>query len=80
LTAQIIIDPGTESVERTVSYAVQALKSAFRNFRDGSVLVLIYNDNERLIGVDLSGLPSEGLQEMVDDFVDKLEANVAQAS
>jgi len=73
LTVNLAIEPNTESDDRIVGYVTSALKSAFRNIRDGSVVTTIY-EGDRLIGVDLSGTPSPELEDLVDDMLDKLTA------
>jgi hypothetical protein len=74
LIVDVTIEPGTESVERTVGYVVQALKASQRNIRDGSVVIAIKRDGQ-LIGVDLSGTPSENLQDQVDNLMDALDTS-----
>lgn len=66
MTARIIIEPGNESIERTRGYVVSALKNSFRNLRDGSAVIALYNEDDELIGMDISGTPSEELQEILE--------------
>lgn len=66
ITARIIIEPGNESIERTRGYVISALKNSFRNLRDGSAAILLYNEDDELIGADFSGTPSEELQEVLE--------------
>lgn len=73
ITATVLVEGGSESHERTRSYVIQALKSACRNVRDGSVLIALYDENEHLIGLDVSGSPSAALQQQVDKFTEKFE-------
>lgn len=76
ITARILIEPGTESAERTRSYVVSTLKSSLRNIRDGSVAIALYNEEEDLIGLDVTGLPSETFQETVDGLFDRYEKDL----
>lgn len=72
LSAQILVESSSESEERTVGYVVSALKNSFRNIRDGTVVITIYDENEHLIGADMSGSPSAEIEDVFDDLVDKL--------
>jgi len=69
----VLVEGGSESPERIRSYVVQALKSACRNVRDGAVVTVLQDENDRLIGLDISGMPSQALQDEVDKFTDKFE-------
>jgi len=69
----VLIEPGNESSERTRSYVIQALKSALRNIRDGNVVIALYDETDQLIGMDVSGTPSESLQDTIDEWLDSYE-------
>lgn len=73
ITATVLVEGGSESLERTRSYVIQAIKSSCRNVRDGSVVIALHDENDRLIGLDISGMPSQALQDEVDKFTDKFE-------
>lgn len=73
VTARVLIEAGSESVERTRSYVIQALKSSCRNIRDGTVVIRLYDEHEQLIGTDITGTPSEDLQERFDELFDSYE-------
>ena len=75
ITARVLVEPGSESLERTMGYVISALKTACRNIRDGTVAIALYDENDRLIGMDLSGVPSEGLQVTVDDMFEDHEGS-----
>ncbi len=77
INARIVIETNAESQERTVAYVVSALKNACRNMRDGTVLIQVYDEQDRLLGADLSGSPTEELQDVFDDLVDKIEAGAS---
>ena len=68
VTARILIEAGNESLERTRSYVLQAVKSSCRNIRDGNVVIGLYNENDELIGLDMTGTPSEALQDQIDEL------------
>lgn len=68
ITARILIEPHTESSERTRGYVIAALKSSLRNIRDGSVAIALYNEEGEMIGMDVSGAPSQEFQDHVDDM------------
>lgn len=70
----VFIDSNVESEERIRAYVIQAFKNACKNIRDGTVLVVIRDENERILGVDLSGTPTPELQDSFDDMIDKLES------
>jgi hypothetical protein len=67
ITAKVLIQPGTESGERLRSYVLSALKSACRNVRDGAVAIGLYNEDGELIGLDMSGIASETMQDSIDE-------------
>jgi hypothetical protein len=71
--ARILIEPGTESLERTKSYVISAVKSSCRNIRDGNVVVALYDEDDHLLGMDVTGVPSETLQDTIDGMFDKFE-------
>lgn len=73
ISARIVVESNSESNERTIGYVVSALKNACKNIRDGTVLITIYDEDDKMIGADMSGIPSEELQDSFDDMVDKLE-------
>lgn len=75
ITAQIFIEPGAESLERTRGYVIQAIKSSARNIRDGTVVIVLYDENEKLIGMDMTGNPSPALQGSVDEMLEKFEGD-----
>ena len=77
INARIVIETNAESPERTLGYVVSALKAACRNTRDGSVLITIYDDEDHMLGADLSGTPSEELQSDLEDLLDKFEDQIA---
>jgi hypothetical protein len=73
ITARVLYEAGSESQERTRGYVVQALKSACRNIRDGNVSIALYDEDDNLIGMDVTGTPSETLQNLLDDLFESYE-------
>lgn len=73
ITATITFEAGTESPERTRGYIVQSLKSSLRNIRDGAAVICLYDDDDNLIGMDMSGTPSVTFQKAVDELLDKFD-------
>ena len=66
-TAVIVHETGSEPEERGRGYIVQSLKNACRNMRDGAAAIVIKDENGRIIGVDVSGTPSETFQEDIEE-------------
>ena len=73
ITARILVESGSESMERTRGYVIAAMKTACRNIRDGNVVVALYDEDEHLLGMDVTGVPSENLQDSIDQLFDKYE-------
>jgi hypothetical protein len=68
VTARIVIHPGPEGADRTLSYALAAFKAACRNIRDGSsVAIAFYDADGDLIGADVSGTPTPAMQRILDE-------------
>lgn len=80
ITARLILDSPVEGQDRAKGYVVSALKNSCKNIRDGTVLTTVYDDEEHIIGVDLSGTPSEELQDELEDLLDKLESPVVKVT
>lgn len=71
LTIKIVVEGADEaSMPGLVRFCVQAIKSAFRNIRNGSVAVGVYDEGGNLLGVDMTpgGSPSEEMLEIADDL------------
>jgi hypothetical protein len=77
ITARILIEPHAESSERTKGYVITALKSSLRNIRDGAVAIALYNEEGEMIGMDVTGVPSEALQVHIEELFDSYEEKTA---
>lgn len=77
INARILIESGPESAERTKGYVITALKSSLRNIRGGAVAIALYDEDEVLIGMDVSGHPSAELQEQLEDLFEHYEEKTA---
>ena len=77
INARILIESGPESVDRTRGYVITALKSALRNIRGGAVAIALYDEDDVLIGMDVSGVPSSELQEHIEDLFEHYEERPA---
>lgn len=73
ITARILVESAVESSDRTKGYVIAAVKSSLRNIRDGSVAIALYNEDDELIGMDVSGSPSPEFQGHVDDLFEHYE-------
>ncbi len=76
INARIVIESSSESPERTNGYVVSALKNACKNIRDGTAMIVIYDESDHVIGADLSGTPSDELADAFDDILDKYADSV----
>jgi hypothetical protein len=73
VTAEFYLDSGPESPERSLAFLIQAIKAAPRNLRsECSAVVLIRDEDGKIIGMDVTGTVSGQLklllEEMVDDY------------
>jgi hypothetical protein len=71
IMATILIEPGAESPDRLRGYVVSAVKNACRNIRDGTVVIVLHDEDDNLIGMDVSGTPSVTLQKEFDDLMER---------
>lgn len=68
IEARILIESHPESADRTLGYVVTALKSSVRNIRGGSVAIALYDEDDQMIGMDISGSPSASFQKQVNEL------------
>lgn len=71
IMATIMIEPGAESPDRLRGYVVSAVKNSCRNIRDGTVVIVLHDVDDNLIGMDVSGTPSVTLQKEFDDLMER---------
>lgn len=66
LSARILVEAAPEDIDRIRLYVIGALKASCRHIREGAVAITIYDENDTLIGSDISGTPSEEFQDRIE--------------
>lgn len=72
IEARIVVEDEASNIERSVGFVKTSLKGSCRNLSGGAVVIGLYDDDDELVGLDITGTPSDAMQEMVESlFEDK---------
>lgn len=66
VTAEVLLESTSGSKEGLRRHALNALKASCRNARDAVVAVVLYDDEGKVLGLDVTGTPSEEMQREID--------------
>lgn len=66
LTATVVFECDPQDEQRIRAYVTGALKGTFRHIRDANTAIALY-DGEEMIGMDVTGKPSDAMIERMDD-------------
>lgn len=67
LRVDVLVDAAPSRMDRAVAYVKSSVKSSCRNMAHGSVALGVYQE-DRLVGLDVSGRPTRAMREMVNDL------------
>lgn len=74
MTVEVLIEAEEKHIERTVGFVKTSLKGSCRNLNDGAVVIGLY-ENDRLVGLDVTGELSESSQEQVESIFGEVVAS-----
>lgn len=66
MTATVLGETRPSNKARTKSYAVSSAKGCFRSVKNASIAILLWDEDGKLIGVDITGDPSPSLRRAID--------------
>lgn len=69
LSARILVEASPEDMDRIRLYVIGALKASCRHIREGAVAISLFDESEVMIGMDVSGQPSEVMQSLIEETI-----------
>jgi hypothetical protein len=72
LTAQYVIEVASPDDEhRTTSYATTRIKGALKDIRGANAATAVWDSNDIMIGVDVTGTPGDDLLKAIAEFYEE---------
>ena len=75
LDVRIFVEDDEETLARTLSFIKTSVKGSCRNLGNGTVILGLYDENDRLVGLDITGNPSASMQEQVEELFEVDDLN-----
>ena len=70
LSVTILVEDDEDAIRRTVGFIKTSVKGSCRNLNSGTVILGLYDEDDRLVGLDVTGKPSHVLQEQMEELFD----------
>ena len=66
LSARVVVATTKRNKNATNAYAKQALKSTFKGLKNAVAAIAIYDEDDNLVGMDVTGSPNEEMRRVMD--------------
>lgn len=71
LSVTVLVEDDQATIDRTLGFIKTSLKGSCRNLHSGAVVLGLYDEHDRLVGLDVTGTASPELQEMAERFFEE---------
>lgn len=68
LAVRVLVEADENYIDRTTGYVKSALKSSCRNLVYGAAVLALYDEHGKLVGLDITGTPTDELAEIADEL------------
>jgi hypothetical protein len=66
LTARVVLETDSRNKNATNTYAKQALKSWSKGLKNATAATAVFDEHDRLVGMDVNGNPSEEMKTLMN--------------
>lgn len=74
LEVRVLVETDAENMTRTLNFIKTSVKGSCRNLKNGAVVIGLYDEDGRVVGVDVTGNPSQVMQRRIEELFEEESA------